>query len=150
MSAAPDKHQIDYFWIDIDLHHTCDAGTITEALGMTPWIGLNSGKVIGPIIRKSTWWASKFRSGLTNEEFGLALEDLLTFLESHNEFLKGLIAEGGEITLSINQNVGWDDGVILQLQLQPEFIGALGKYPVRLKIQAWSTDETLSKSENTE
>jgi hypothetical protein len=133
---------VDHFWLDLVMHHpSCDPVSITEALGLFPRAKLNAGQTIGTITQKSTFWMSRYRSGIDSEEFGQALEDFLAFLEAHSDYLRTFISEGGDIQLSIDQNVAWDDGIIMKLKLEPYFIQELGTYPVGLTVQAWSAEE---------
>jgi hypothetical protein len=49
--------------------------------------------------------------------------------------------QDGEIQLSINQNIVWNDGKLMELKLEPYFIQELGAYPIGLTVQAWSAPE---------
>jgi hypothetical protein len=144
-----DDRVVDHFRLVLVMHHTSrDPASITEALGLTPVAKLEAGLEIGTVIQKSTFWMTHYRSGDSNEEFAQALDDFLAFLDTHSKYLRSFISEGGEIQLSINQNVAWDDGIIMELKLEPYFIQELGTYPVGLTVQAWSAEEQSSLKDN--
>jgi hypothetical protein len=97
---------------------------------------------------KRTVWKCIFYEGTKNEEFAQSLEAFIHLLKVKQKFLNIFTAEGGEISLTLNRSIAFDDGVLMQLELQPFFLQVLGDYGVGLQIQAWSEDEGLVAKSN--
>ena len=82
----------------------------------------------------------QFSRGIGNDAFGLALEEMLAFLELHRSYLQVFRSEGGEIEVTLSQTIVWDDGVVFEMRLEPFFLQALVKAEATLRVTAWSAD----------
>ena len=134
---------VDSFWLDLTLHHpNYDPSAITRTLDLQPWFSAKVGQTLETITRNSTVWMLHFREGAKDEEFAQALEDFIAFLEKNRDFLKILITEGGELLLTLNRSIAFEDGVPISLQLQPFFLAVLGDYGVGLQVQAWNAEDS--------
>lgn len=138
------------FRIRLKLHSfQCDPLEVTKALGITPTAVIRKGQEMGAIVAGRSSWFGKFRDGLGNEEFGMALEDLLALLELTKGHIDPLLAEGGEMIVVLSQTVAIDDGILSSLKLEPFFLHACGMHGIGLEVEAWSSEEKAARSPDT-
>lgn len=121
-------------------HPSCDPAEITRALGLKPFGQIRAGDVVDGRTMRRTLWMAEFRRGKTNDEYAVALEDFLNFLDRKQEFLLKMRGEEGEIELGLSEEVGWQQGVLFRLTLEPYFLAICGENEVGLRVEAFSMD----------
>jgi hypothetical protein len=129
----------DRFNIDLALTHpTCDPSLITEEMSTEPMYCWKQGDRFGPLVKRSSHWYGRILTDHGEDEFDRALKTIASLVAMHKAFFVEFVQGGGTIELILNHSVELDEGKVLELYIEPSFLGRLAAIGVGLRVQAWS------------
>ena len=136
----------DPFSIDINFGHpTWDPLRVSSALALEPNWSWKQGDRLGNLIKSSSRWYGQLAKGSGAVEYETALEQIVSFLAKHADFLAQFRESGGEIDIVLNHAaVEQPKGIAFELYLSPAFLEHLSGSGVGLRVQAWSDNPSWS------
>ena len=124
---------------------TCSPANLSTTFGVQPEFAIEKGRQLGSVLQKRSIWAAYLHGGSTDEEFGTALNLFLKLLEQQNELVRELNKTDAEILCLIRGGVAEDDGIVFQLNLDPDFVRRCGLLNIGLQIEGWTPENRFSK-----
>jgi hypothetical protein len=127
------------FWFDLGIRHSSRGLThVTNVLGIRPWLAFNKGDTMGSRTWQHSSWTALIAEGtLSARAYERCLRKIYKLILKHSSLFNELAAEG-EIELTFNYNIDWNDGLLLQVSFYPELLASLSSSHVALRLQGWS------------
>jgi hypothetical protein len=138
----------DGFWFDLNIRHPSrDLANVSEVLKIQSWLARRKGESIGSHISTYYSWTALIAEGSSKSSYERSLRKTCKLLLKYSPFFEELAGEG-EIELTINHNIDWQHGLLLQISLYPEFLAAMAASHVGLRFQGWNRDSESTVAEN--
>lgn len=137
-------HPEDWFRVDLTLRNKRgNPNEYTARLGIQPRHAVEAGSQFRNLTSKATVWIATLAEGQGQDDdaFSDGLQAAMTRLTGAETFLHEFSSAGGQSWLTINHAIGFDEGVLSSITLEPAFLSFLAQCDLALTLQGWSAGE---------
>jgi hypothetical protein len=139
----------DYFRISLRLRHPArDPESISRALNKIPTASRKSAVLPNELSAIPSLWVARLGEGYSPEEYNIALENTILFLEQNSIFVDEFIATHGTAEIVLNHETLWPEHTgdkVLEFYLSPEFLKHLSIHNIGLRVQGWARSDEVKR-----